>query len=184
MDNYLFDIDKSTAIYGAWPWLRTFRTHPMMFASLIGHVSQAPFVFVIGPVGIVAAWVTLLYAVGLREVRRCEHWSERYGEPRFWTRFREGRSRHSRLHPDHRPCGATTPLGIAVSSGDCGYAIAASFPHRKVAPSIHMRCMMTASLRAIATRVRRRPLVRCSLRPQALRADHRCVRPIKAFAAA
>ena len=64
MDNYLFDIDKSTAIYGAWPWLRTFRTHPMMFASLIGHVSQAPFGFVIGPVGIVAAWVTLLYAVG------------------------------------------------------------------------------------------------------------------------
>ena len=130
MDNYLFDIDKSTAIYGAWPWLRTFRTHPMMFASLIGHVSQAPFVFVISPVGIVAAWVTLLYAVGLREVRRCKHWSERYGEPRFWTRFREGRSRHSRLHPDHRPRGATTPLGIAVSSGDCGYAIAASFPHR------------------------------------------------------
>src|SRR5215813_6268849 len=39
-------------------------------------------------------------------------------------------------------------------------------------PSIHMRCRMTASLRATATLAFRRPLRLASLMPQALSADH------------
>lgn len=34
---------------------------------------------------------------GAISLARCRHWSDRFGEPRFWSRSR--RSRHMRLHP-------------------------------------------------------------------------------------
>ncbi len=40
--------------------------------------------------GFVSAWVTLLYAVGLRMRRGCKHWPEWFGEPRLWARFERG----------------------------------------------------------------------------------------------
>ena len=78
---------------------------------------------------------------------------------------------------------ADDPVGIEGSGGNWCYAVAASFPHWNLEPSIHMRCMMTASLRATATRARRRPFVLCNRMPQAFRADHLVVLVIKAFAA-
>ena len=153
----------------------------LMSASLIGHVSQAPFVFVIGPVGFVTAWVTLLYAVGLRGCGAASI-GRRGLESLAFGRASIGAQQT--FAASSRPSSTRGRSRRGSQANDRGYTVATSFPHWNVEPSIHMRCMMTASLRAIATSVRRRPLVLCSRRPQALRADHRCVLPIKAFAAA
>ena len=56
------------------------------------------------------------------------------------------------------------------------YAAIAFFDQLNSVPSIHMRCRMTASLRATATFALRSPLRLTSLVPQALRADHFCTR--------
>ena len=67
------------------------------------------------PVDLVTVWVTLLYAVGLRNcgaasIGRSGMESLAYGRALK-------RSRHFRLHPDHRPRG-DDPMGIESSAGD------------------------------------------------------------------
>lgn len=59
----------------------------------------------------------------------------------------------------------------------------ASSPQRKSAPSRHMRCRITASLRATATRARAMPRVLAIFMPQARRLDHFRQRTSRACAA-
>src|SRR6266576_3450191 len=75
---------------------------------------------------------------------------------------------------------ATVPAGTsfpAVLRELCDLVIAcyeatSFFDQLNSVPSIHMRCRMTASLRATATVAFRRPFRLASLMPQALSADH------------
>jgi hypothetical protein len=55
--------------------------------------------------------------------------------------------------------------------------------HLNSVPSIHIRCRMTASLRATATFALRNPLRFASLTPQALSADHFATRVSSTLAA-
>jgi hypothetical protein len=52
------------------------------------------------------------------------------------------------------------------------YAVASFADQRKSVPSIHMRCRMTASLRATATLALRMPMRLATRMPQAFSADH------------
>ena len=104
-------------------------------------------------------------------MRRCKHWPAWYGEPRFWARFARGAGDNfgfiqTIVHA------ADDPVEIEGVGGVRCYAAVVSLPHWNFDPSIHLRCMMTASLRAIATRVRWRPFVLCSRMPQAFRDGH------------
>ena len=56
-------------------------------------------------------------------------------------------------------------------------------PQRNVVPSIHIRCRMTASLRATATFARLRPRRLATSSPQRLSAEKRVTRESKTFAA-
>src|SRR5258708_35265280 len=59
------------------------------------------------------------------------------------------------------------------------YAATSFFDQLNSVRSIHMRCRMTASLRATATVAFRRPLRLASLIPQAFSADHSTRRPLR-----
>jgi hypothetical protein len=63
------------------------------------------------------------------------------------------------------------------------YAIAFFVDQLNSVPSIHMRCRMTASLRATATFALRSPLRLASLIPHAFRADHFCMRKTAFYSA-
>src|SRR6516225_5774230 len=54
----------------------------------------------------------------------------------------------------------------------CSYAATSFFDQLNSVPSIHMRCRMTANLRATATLAFRSPFRLASLNPQAFSADH------------
>ena len=71
------------------------------------------------------------------------------------------------------------PLNSALPAS---YA-ATSLPYRNSVPSIHMRCMITASLRATATHAFFIELRRATRMPQALRALHFWTRLINTWAA-
>jgi hypothetical protein len=85
------------------------------------------------------------------------------------------------LHSSWRVCRCSSRQGTRLPSSD-GFLQAhlhahtaptgSSADHRKDAPSTHMRCMMTASLRATAIFAFFKPLRLASPRPQALSADH------------
>ena len=85
-----------------------------MSASLIGHVSQAPFGFVIGPVGIVAASVTLLYverAIGSIRRELLDH-AIVFGEGQLRCLLREYADYYN-VYRTHLGLGKNTPLGRA-----------------------------------------------------------------------
>jgi hypothetical protein len=74
-----------------------------MSASLIGPACQLKSVSVLWLLqwNLVRVRVTLLYAVELGLGQRCTHWSDGTESHAFGRALM--RSRHSRLHPDHRP---------------------------------------------------------------------------------
>ena len=73
-------------------------------------------------------------------------------------------------------------IGLAMIGGD--HAKAASvLLHRNVEPSIHMRCRITASLRATATLARFKPRRLATSSPQRLSAEKRVTRESNTFAA-
>jgi hypothetical protein len=72
--------------------------------------------------------------------------------------------------------------GLAMIGGDHAWA-ASVLVHRKVEPSIHMRCRITASLRATATLARFRPRRLATSSPQRLSAEKRVTRESNTFAA-
>ena len=73
-------------------------------------------------------------------------------------------------------------IGLAMIGGD--HAKAASvLLHRNVEPSIHMRCRITASLRATATLARFIPRRLATSSPQRLIAEKRVTRESNTFAA-
>ena len=136
--------------------------------------------FSFGAVDFVSTWVTLLSAVGLRmcgaaSIGRRGLESHAYGRALIYAQ----RTCTASSRP-YRPRGGEAPRPKA---GSC-YLAPTSLPHWKSEPSNHMRCMMTASLRASATKAFWRPLVFCSRMPQALRADQRWLRESRALAAA
>jgi hypothetical protein len=98
----------------------------------------------------------------------------RSGEPRLWTRLM--RSGHLRLHPDHRshPDALTSAFELLCSMG--AHACVGAGPQRNSDPSIHMRCRITASLRATAMTARRWPRVLARRTPQAFNEDHCALR--------
>ena len=104
----------------------------------------------------------------------------RSGEPCFWTRLM--RSSRMRLHPDHRSHldALTSVLGLDVDRPHAGVATA---PQRNSDPSIHMRCRITASLRATAMTARRWPRVLARRTPQAFNVDHWALRVSSEWAA-
>ena len=104
----------------------------------------------------------------------------RSGEPRLWTRSK--RSSHLRLHPDHRSHldALTSELGLDVDRPHAGVA---TVPQRNSDPSIHMRCRITASLRATAMTARRWPRVLARRTPQAFNVDHWALRVSSEWAA-
>jgi len=104
----------------------------------------------------------------------------RSGEPCFWTRLM--RSSRLRLHPDHRSHldALTSVLGLDVDRPHAGVATA---PQRNSDPSIHMRCRITASLRATAMTARRWPRVLARRTPQAFNVDHWALRVSSEWAA-
>ena len=77
-----------------------------------------------------------------------------------------------------------TPSGVSEvpSPSRCPHA-AGSAPKRKSAPSRHMRCRITASLRATATRARAMPRRLAICIPQARRRDHFRLRTSSVWAA-
>src|SRR5271165_3514013 len=86
-----------------------------------------------------------------------------------------------RDHLAHRPHGndAAPPLsgGNWNSSRHAAAADAAGcLPQRNSLPSTHIRCRMTASLRATATRARAMPRRLAMFMPQARNADHLVLR--------
>ena len=73
---------------------------------------------------------------------------------------------------------------IGVAMIGCDHAWAASvLVHRNVDPLIHIRCRITASLRATATLARLRPRRLATSNPQRLSAEKRVTRESKTFAA-
>src|SRR5881392_3562911 len=78
----------------------------------------------------------------------------------------------------HRPHGndPVHPVGRNLSVCLASFQAAASkrrsWPNRNSVSSLHMRCRMTASLRATATRARAMPRALAIFMPQARRADH------------
>src|SRR5262245_40780863 len=73
---------------------------------------------------------------------------------------------------------------IGVAMMGCDHAWAASvLVHRNVDPLIHIRCRITASLRATATLARLRPRRLATSNPQRLSAEKRVPRESKTFAA-
>jgi len=97
----------------------------------------------------------------------------RSGEPCSWTRAR--RSSQLRLHPDHRSHLDVLASDSSFCSRDL-YAGVAAASQRNSEPSTHMRCRITASLRATAITARLWPRVLASRTPHALSADHCAVR--------
>jgi len=88
--------------------------------------------------------------------------------------------RHGRKGVDGEELGR----GTIDLAHDRDHACAASvLLQRNVVPSIHIRCRMTASLRATATFARLRPRRLATSSPQRLSAEKRVVRESKAFAA-
>jgi hypothetical protein len=73
-------------------------------------------------------------------------------------------------------------IGLAMIGSDHAWA-ASVLVHRKVEPSIHMRCRITASLRATATLARFRPRRLATSSPQRLSAEKRVTRESNTFAA-
>ena len=93
------------------------------------------------------------------------------------------------------PSGRTPPQRVS-SNVECGVwffpfggpscryrAALVCSPHWKSVPSIHIRCMMTASLRASATRARLAPAFLAIRTAQAFSADHRVHRVSNTLAA-
>ena len=72
-------------------------------------------------------------------------------------------------------------IGLAMIG--CDHAWASVLVHRKVVPSIHMRCRITANLRATATFARLRPRRLATSSPQRLSAEKRVTRESNTFAA-
>src|SRR4029078_9246053 len=70
------------------------------------------------------------------------------------------------------PAGTSFFLRVAGSQYYRCKAAISFFDQLNSGPSIHMRCRMTASLRATATLALRSPLRLASLTPQAFTADH------------
>src|SRR5215475_1354183 len=72
------------------------------------------------------------------------------------------------------PAGTSFPAVLQESFGlvIARYAATSFFDQLNSVPSTHMRCRMTASLRATATLALRSPLRLVSLMPQAFSADH------------
>ena len=89
--------------------------------------------------------------------------------------------RYRRKGVDGEDLGRGT-IGLAVIG--CDHAWASSvLVHRNVDPSIHIRCRITASLRATATLARFRPRRLATSSPQRLRAEKRVTRESNTFAA-
>ena len=92
-----------------------------------------------------------------------------------------------RGHLAHRPHG--NDVGSAVSGGNwnsfhyAAAAVAACLPQRNSDLSTHMRCRMTASFRATATRARAMPQRLAMFMPQARKADHLVLRTSSEWAA-
>jgi len=116
--------------------------------------------------GRVLAWVKLLFAVGSGTIQPLQALVRRCGEPCSWACFMH--SGTLRLHPDHVHAG-TLLLG---SEALLFHDLAPSVLQRNGTSSSHMRCRMTASLRATAMTARRWPRVLASFMPQALSGDH------------
>src|SRR5687767_1783990 len=97
----------------------------------------------------------------------------RSGEPRLWTRLwtRLMRSSQLRLHPDHRshPDALTSVFELLCSID--AHACEGTGPQRNSDPSSHMRCRITASLRATAMTARRWPRVLARRTPQDFNED-------------
>src|SRR6516225_10717965 len=89
--------------------------------------------------------------------------------------------RHRRKGVDGEDLGRGT-IGLAMIGCDHPWA-ALVLVHRKVVPSIHMRCRITASLRATATLARLRPRRLAISSPQRLSPEKRVRRDSTAFAA-
>ena len=93
-----------------------------------------------------------------------------------------------RLDPDHRPrLPGQRPFSGDLGTGVCRGApcfeaffgtdhAATGFSWRKSAPSFHMRCSTTPSLRASATLARRAPRRRATAMPHVFSADHALTR--------
>ena len=122
------------------------------------------------------AWVTLLSAVACAVMaRRCTHRSDGVES----LAFQRALTAQQTFTASSRPSSTrwTLPLG---AEGVSRHAFAPSVPQRNSSPLIHMRCRMTASLRATATTALRRPLLFISFMPQALSDDHPIDRVIMA----
>ena len=89
-----------------------------------------------------------------------------------------------RDHLAHRPHG--NDVGSASSGGNCNsflHPATACLPQRNSELSTHMRCRMTASLRATATRARAMPRRFATCMPQARSEDHFVLRISSEWAA-
>ena len=130
------------------------------------------------------AWVTLLFVVS---TVRCVSAATSIGriglESLALGRALKMRSRHLRLHPDPRPRRRTVSsrTGGSLSSG---HEAASGSVNENGVPSIHMRCRITASLRAMATSARLRPFERARRAPHAFSDDHLAERVRMMLAAA
>jgi hypothetical protein len=89
--------------------------------------------------------------------------------------------RYRRKGVDGEDFGRAT-IGLARIGSDHAWT-SSVLVHRKVDPSIHMRCRITASLRATATLARLRPRRLATSSPQRLSAEKRVTRESKTFAA-
>ncbi len=127
---------------------------------------------------------SLLFAVGagppqdgVRRTRRLNlSGTWRYGRLRF------SGSGHSTRSP--RPSSPRERRGSALSGGNWNFSYpAACLPQRNSLPSAHMRCRITASLRATATRARAMPRRLAMLIPHARSADHLVLRISSEWAA-
>lgn len=147
-----------------------------MSASLIGHSGQAPnFGFVRVRIQV---WVTLLFAVCLaRHVRAaalmgCDMVSWLPGfDACFVVSTSDINGFHHAPRPDRDEPGVSNGLDHTRPSAWNGVLV------------IHMRCRMTASLRATATSARRLPLSRTIFSPQVFKAEGRVDRSSKELAA-
>src|SRR5262245_45307820 len=88
--------------------------------------------------------------------------------------------RHGRKGVDGEELGRGT---IDLTHDKRDHVCAALLLQRNVVPSIHIRCRMTASLRATATFARLRPRRLATSSPQRLSAEKRVTRDSKTFAA-
>jgi hypothetical protein len=112
---------------------------------------------------------------------------------RAWRHLLRGRAERS--HPRSRAAVCATgakgfdgedlgraTIGLAMIGCDHAWA-ALVLVHRNAVPSIHMRCRITASLRATATLARLRPRRLATSSPQRLSAEKRVTRESNTFAA-